>query len=287
MRISVTPNKVEITEKGIVNQGEHKITLCEFDFTKAYDGLVKKAVFTDLSAHDAYEVPILDDFCEIPAEVLGNKGSCSLGVYAFDVDSETEALIERFSPTPARFIIELGSYTKDVKNPSDMTASQAEKYEKAVNDKLNEVNKVVEAIEQARANGEFNGKDGKQGEQGEPGKNGADGQNGVDGKSAYEIAVANGYSGTEAEWLEHLRGKDGKNGADGAPGRDGANGKDGKNGEDGRNGAPGQNGADGFSPTVQLEQIDDNTAKITVTDKDGTKTATFGGVYKNSEEEQY
>ena len=29
---------------------------------------------------------------------------------------------------------------------------------------------------------------------------GADGKDGVNGKSAYEIAVANGFSGTEAEW---------------------------------------------------------------------------------------
>lgn len=30
------------------------------------------------------------------------------------------------------------------------------------------------------------------------------------GKSAYEIAVENGFAGTEAEWLESLHGKDGK-----------------------------------------------------------------------------
>ncbi len=34
--------------------------------------------------------------------------------------------------------------------------------------------------------------------------------------SAYDIAVQNGYKGTEAEWLESLRGKDGKDGEDGA-----------------------------------------------------------------------
>ena len=32
------------------------------------------------------------------------------------------------------------------------------------------------------------------------------------GKSAYEIAVENGFVGTEAEWLESLHGKDGKDG---------------------------------------------------------------------------
>ena len=30
------------------------------------------------------------------------------------------------------------------------------------------------------------------------------------GKSAYEIALDNGFEGTEAEWLESLKGKDGE-----------------------------------------------------------------------------
>ena len=38
---------------------------------------------------------------------------------------------------------------------------------------------------------------------------------GKDGKSAYEIAIENGFSGTEEEWLASLHGKDGENGADG------------------------------------------------------------------------
>ena len=42
---------------------------------------------------------------------------------------------------------------------------------------------------------------------------------GVNGKSAYEVAVANGFVGTEKEWLASLKGADGK---DGVPGKDGA-----------------------------------------------------------------
>jgi len=38
---------------------------------------------------------------------------------------------------------------------------------------------------------------------------------GEKGLSAYEIAVKNGFSGTEAEWLASLKGSDGKSGADG------------------------------------------------------------------------
>jgi hypothetical protein len=39
---------------------------------------------------------------------------------------------------------------------------------------------------------------------------GGGGKDGKDGKSAYEIAVKNGFEGTEAEWLKSLHGKDGK-----------------------------------------------------------------------------
>lgn len=42
-----------------------------------------------------------------------------------------------------------------------------------------------------------------------PGKDGTDGKDGVDGKSAYEIAIAEGFQGTEAQWLVSLKGKDG------------------------------------------------------------------------------
>ena len=50
-------------------------------------------------------------------------------------------------------------------------------------------------------------------------------EKGKDGKSAYEIAVEHGFVGTETEWLESLKGVDGK---DGLPGRDGIDGTDGK-----------------------------------------------------------
>ncbi|HIR83628.1 MAG TPA: leucine-rich repeat protein [Candidatus Cryptobacteroides pullicola] len=44
------------------------------------------------------------------------------------------------------------------------------------------------------------------------GDDGASGQTGADGKSAYELAVENGYQGTLEEWLESLKGSDGANG---------------------------------------------------------------------------
>ena len=43
------------------------------------------------------------------------------------------------------------------------------------------------------------------------------------GKSAYEIALDNGFVGTEQQWLESLKGQNGANGLDGADGKDGVN----------------------------------------------------------------
>ena len=50
---------------------------------------------------------------------------------------------------------------------------------------------------------------GVQGTPGTAGQDGADGQDGDDGLSAYQIAVLNGFVGTEAEWLNSLKGAPG------------------------------------------------------------------------------
>nr|DAY85970.1 MAG TPA: tail sheath protein [Caudoviricetes sp.] len=66
-------------------------------------------------------------------------------------------------------------------------------------------------------------------------------EKGKDGKSAYEIAVEHGFVGTETEWLESLKGVDGK---------DGVNGKDGCDGRNGADGLPGRDGIDGKSAYI-------------------------------------
>lgn len=64
---------------------------------------------------------------------------------------------------------------------------------------------------------------------------------GKDGKSAFEIAIEHGFVGTEVEWLESLKGVDGK---------DGVNGKDGCDGRNGADGLPGRDGIDGKSAYI-------------------------------------
>ena len=96
---------------------------------------------------------------------------------------------------------------------------------------------------------------------------------GADGASAYEIAVENGYTGTEAEWLSSLKGEKGDAGEQGIQGIQGEKGDTGAAGKDGMNGTDGRDGANGFSPTATVTETDAG-AVISITDKNGTTTAT-------------
>lgn len=114
---------------------------------------------------------------------------------------------------------------------------------------------------------------------------------GADGASAYEIAVENGYTGTEAEWLSSLKGEKGdageqgiqgiqgekgdtgEQGLQGIQGEKGEKGDTGAAGKDGMNGTDGRDGANGFSPTATVTETDAG-AVISITDKNGTTTAT-------------
>lgn len=82
---------------------------------------------------------------------------------------------------------------------------------------------------------------------------GTDGQNGADGsdgKSAYEVAVDEGFVGTESEWLASLKG------------------------DPGTNGINGQNGADGISPVANVTKTGD-VYKIRIQDAAGTTEQTI------------
>ena len=114
------------------------------------------------------------------------------------------------------------------------------------------------------------GATGPQGPQGVGGTNGTNGTNGIDGAqgpqgpagqnglSAYELAVQNGYSGTEQQWLSTAivgpqgpQGPIGLTGATGPQGIAGTNGTNGANGAQGPQGPAGQNGLSAFEIAVQ------------------------------------
>ena len=65
-----------------------------------------------------------------------------------------------------------------------------------------------------------------------------------DGKSAYDIAVENGFNGSYEEWLDSLKGEQGNSGV---PGDKGEQGEQGDKGDAGNDGIDGNDGTDGLS----------------------------------------
>lgn len=108
---------------------------------------------------------------------------------------------------------------------------------------------------------------------GERGARGQRGGQGSDGSSAYQIALSNGFSGSEVDWLKSLEAKDGLDGKDGVgirgiPGPVGpigisVNGEDGRDGED----AP-------YVTDIRVEQNKSDEAEFLFDFSDGTTLTT-------------
>ncbi len=94
-------------------------------------------------------------------------------------------------------------------------------------------------------------------------RDGQNGSDGTDGKSAYEIAVDEGFVGTESEWLASLVGE---KGADGEKGEQGIQGIQGLKGDQGIQGVKGDAG---FSPIANVTESD-GVYTIHIEDENGT-----------------
>lgn len=104
---------------------------------------------------------------------------------------------------------------------------------------------------------------------------------GADGKSAYEVAVANGFRGTEAEWLLSLKGEKGDPGEKGKPGEQGIQGEPGAKGDkgdkgiqgiQGEPGIQGENGSDGQSIFYSTANADTTIGHTTYVDPANVET---------------
>lgn len=122
--------------------------------------------------------------------------------------------------------------------------------------------------------------------QGEPGVAGKDGAN---GQSAYQLAVASGFSGTETEWLASLKGDAGVAGPQGLQGEKGDTGLQGVTGKDGLAGAQGPAGKDGVDGKSAYDLAVDNGFTgteeewlVSLKGKDGSAGSGTGGDFSLS-----
>lgn len=95
---------------------------------------------------------------------------------------------------------------------------------------------------------------------------------GPQGFSAYEVAVKNGYVGTEQEWLASLKGDKGDKGDTGEQGIQGERGLQGEQGIQGIQGEKGDTGNSGVS--ISTTQPTDANVNVWIDTSDG-ETITF------------
>ena len=286
MKASVTKDKVSIIEKDIVHAGEYNVNHIEFEFSAEYTAdLVKNAVFS--IKDNVYQTSIINDQCDIPAEILSDFGEAVFGVYAYKVNDDQLEL--RYSPFPARFTIISGSYDPTASESEEITPSQFEQYMQALNDGLNKVEEsikkmgeatssaiqLVDKIEQKLENGDFIGPEGPQGPQGGPGKDGVNGQDGIG-----ITTITSGQSTVEEDKTITPITVNKTDGSSQIFKVEAKNGLDGQNGKDGKDGVNGQNGQDGTTPNIQIgtvETLEPNEhATVTRTGTDEEPVFNFG-----------
>ena len=96
---------------------------------------------------------------------------------------------------------------------------------------------------------------------------------GLPGKSAYELAVENGFTGTESDWLASLKGSQGLQGEQGIQGERGEKGEQGIQGVQGVQGPQGIQGEKGEKGETGAAGVDGKSATITI----GTVTTLDAG----------
>lgn len=250
MKFLVKKQQIDCIERDKLADGQIAFVSFRFVFDNEWEGLYKVVQF--MQGENTYNISLgVDGYsCKMPSEL--QAGCAEMSLFGYAPDDETAL---RATTAAIKLRIEQSGFSS---SGSEVVPPTPDLYQQLIA-------KIDEKIASVH--------------------DGANGKDGVDGASAYEIAVENGYTGTEAEWLTSLKGQKGERGEKGEKGNPGEQGlqgvpgekgdpgepgKDGTNGTDGKNGV---DGSDGYSPTATVTETDTG-ATITITDKNGTTTAT-------------
>ena len=265
MKFLVKQQKIEVLEREVIASDQIAFVSVKFVFDGAWKTLHKVVQFTQ--CEETYNLVLGTEgtTCLLPAEL--HPGAVKMSLFGYDAESDTTL---RATTVPVTLHIRPSGFVEDGVTPIPPTPDLYTQLLKKLDEK---------------AAGLQNGKDGfspkVKAEQMESGvvitivdaegetsatlHNGANGEKGTDGKSAYQIAVEQGYQGSESDWLSSLKGDKGD------PGDRGLQGIPGEKGEKGDTGADGK---DGFSPIANVVK-DGSVITITITDKNGTTTVTL------------
>ena len=228
MKFLVKQQKIEALEREVIASDQIAFVSVKFVFDGAWKTLHKVVQFTQ--CEETYNLVLGTEgtTCLLPAEL--HPGAVKMSLFGYDEESDTTL---RATTVPVTLHIRPSRFVADGDTPIPPTPDLYTQLLKKLDEK---------------AAGLQNGKDGfspkvkaeqmksgvvitivdADGETSATLHNGANGEKGTDGKSAYQIAVEQGYQGSESDWLSSLKGDKGdkgNTGAKGNPGQDGAEGK--------------------------------------------------------------
>ena len=228
MKFLVKNQKIEVVEREVLASDQIAFVSVKFVFDGAWKTLHKVVQFTQ--CEETYNLVLGTEgtTCLLPAEL--HPGAVKMSLFGYDAESDTTL---RATTVPVTLHIRPSGFVEDGATSIPTTPDLYTQLLKKLDEK---------------AAGLQNGKDGfspkVKAEQMESGvvitivdadgetsatlHNGANGEKGTDGKSAYQIAVEQGYQGSESDWLSSLKGDKGEKGNTGAKGNPGQNGAEGK-----------------------------------------------------------
>lgn len=307
MKFFVQKQRIELLERDAIAADQIAFVPLHFVFDGAWEGLHKVVQITQCC--ETYNLILGTDgkSCLLPSEC--KAGTMKLSVFGY-APSDTKAL--RATTIPVSLHIKPSGFVSDSVTPipptPDLYAQLLQELEKKAAGLQNGKDGISPAVTvtetETGATISVTDATGTTTAELHNGEKGDTGSRGAAGKSAYEVALQNGFTGTEADWLTSLKGQKGDAGEPGATGAKGdpgekgdwgepgtsgekgergekgekgdagTPGKDGVNGKDGTNGVDGKDGADGYSPTATVTETDAG-AVISITDKNGTTTATI------------
>ena len=268
MKFLVKQQKIEVLEREVIASDQIAFVLVRFVFDGAWKTLHKVVQFTQCEETYNLMLGIDGTTCLLPSEL--HPGAVKMSLFGYDAESDTTL---RATTVPVTLHIRPSGFVADGDTPIPPT--------------LDLYTQLLKKLDE-KAAGLQNGKDGfspkvraeqmksgvvitivdADGETSATLHHGANGEKGTDGKSAYQIAVEQGYQGSESDWLSSLKGNKGEKGD---PGNRGLQGVPGEKGEKGDAGVAGK---DGFSPIANVVK-DGSVITITITDKNGTTTVTL------------
>ena len=228
MKFLVKQQKIEALEREVIASDQIAFVSVKFVFDGAWKTLHKVVQFTQ--CEETYNLVLGTEgtTCLLPAEL--HPGAVKMSLFGYDAESDTTL---RATTVPVTLHIRPSGFVADGDTPIPPT--------------LDLYTQLLKKLDE-KADGLQNGKDGfspkvkaeqmefgvvitivdADGETSATLHHGANGEKGTDGKSAYQIAVEQGYQGSESDWLSSLKGdkgEKGNTGAKGNPGQDGADGK--------------------------------------------------------------